>query len=257
MNNTFYPKKSLGQNFLCDPNIIRKIVGVIAPQQGNTIVEIGPGNGALTDYLVGKCKELILIEKDEQLVQNLQVKYGSYEQVSIFHGDILTMEWQPFLPADKIVGNLPYNISSQILFAVYHHASHLREAIFMVQKEVALRLVAKPSTKEYGIMTVLTPLYGKAEILFHIPPTVFFPRPKVNSSLIKIYLTPDIHKDIEDKEFFHHLVRTAFNQRRKTLRNSLKTLIGTQQISDIDLGLRAEALSFEDFKRLYHHLKEN
>lgn len=252
-----YPKKSLGQNFLQDPNIIRKIVDTVQPLPDETIVEIGPGRGAITSYLAGKCRELILIEFDQNLADTLQKEYETDRHVRIIRDDILKTDWKEFLPADKIVGNLPYNISSQILFTLYKHAMDVGEAVFMVQKEFARRLVAEPSTKDYGIMTILTRLYGQAEILFHIPPTVFFPRPKVDSSLVRIRLDSDNNQDIDDKAFFHQLVRTAFNQRRKTLRNSLKKITGDQSIPCMDLSLRADALTFEDFKRLYHILKRD
>ncbi|HAE87093.1 TPA: hypothetical protein DCG86_03615 [Candidatus Marinimicrobia bacterium] len=252
---TPHPKKSLGQNFLQDPNIIRKIVKAIQPRSDETIVEIGPGRGAITSYLAGKCRDLILIEFDQDLADALKEEYEADRHVRIIRDDILKTDWKDFLPADKVVGNLPYNISSQILFTLYSHAPEVGEAVFMVQKEFARRLVAEPSTKDYGIMTILTRLYGKAEILFHIPPTVFFPRPKVDSTLVKIRLDPDKNRDIDDKAFFHQLVRTAFNQRRKTLRNSLKKITEDQPMLSVDLSLRAEALTFEDFKRLYHILK--
>ncbi|MGC9513172.1 MAG: 16S rRNA (adenine(1518)-N(6)/adenine(1519)-N(6))-dimethyltransferase RsmA [Fidelibacterota bacterium] len=254
---TPYPKKSLGQNFLQDPNIIRKIVDAVQPRPDDIIVEIGPGRGAITSYLAGKCRELILIEFDQDLANTLQKEYETDRHVRIIRDDILKTDWKEFLPADKVVGNLPYNISSQILFALYSHAPDVGEAVFMVQKEFARRLVAEPSTKDYGIMTILTRLYGKAEILFHIPPTVFFPRPKVDSTLVKIRLDSGNNQDIDDKAYFHQLVRTAFNQRRKTLRNSLKKIAEDRSIPSVDLSLRAEALTFEDFKRLYHILKED
>ncbi|MCD6233994.1 MAG: hypothetical protein DRP86_03300 [Candidatus Neomarinimicrobiota bacterium] len=254
-DNISYPKKFLGQNFLQDPNIIRKIVDAIQARPDETIVEIGPGRGAITSHLAGKCRELILVEFDKNLAGALRKQYETDPHVRLIQGDILKTDWKAFLPAGKVVGNLPYNISSQILFTLYTHASDVGEGIFMVQKEFARRLVAQPSTKDYGIMTILTRLYGEAEILFHIPPTVFFPRPKVDSSLVKIHLNPDKNRDISDKTFFHYLVRTAFNHRRKTLRNSLKKITGDRKIPSVDLSLRAEALTFEDFKGLYHILK--
>lgn len=255
-DNYSHPRKSLGQNFLQDPNIIRKIINAINPHPDETIVEIGPGRGALTSHLSGKCRKLILVEVDNNLACELREKYKNRDDVAVFQADVLKTDWQVFLPADKVVGNLPYNISSQILFTLYSHASGVREGIFMVQKEFARRLTAQPSTKDYGIMTVLTQLYGHADILFHIPPTVFFPRPKVDSSLVRIKLDPGVNQDIDDKDFFHRIVRTAFNQRRKTLRNSLKKMTGDGDIPGIDLRLRAEALPFEEYKRLYHILKQ-
>ncbi len=256
MNKACYPRKSLGQNFLTDPNIIRKIIRYIDPCPQDHIVEIGPGQGALTNLLIGECSQLTLIEVDPRMAEMMENRYDMHPGLKVIRGDILKVDWNSFLPADKIVGNLPYNISSQILFTLYKHASKAGKAVFMVQKEFARRLIATPSTKDYGIMTVLTRLYGEAKILFHIPPTVFFPRPKVDSTLVAIQLLPESNRDIEDREFFHYLVRTAFNQRRKTLRNSLKKVIGERDVPEIDTGLRAEALSFQDFKTLYHALKQ-
>lgn len=248
-------RKSLGQNFLHDPNIIRKIIAYINPESDDLIVEIGPGTGALTRHLAGQCSKLFLIELDDYLFAALQKDYSHAKNVFFIHADVLKADWNEFLPVNKCVGNLPYNISSQILFKLYSHAKDVNEAVFMVQKEFACRLVAQTSTKDYGIMTVLTHLYGNAEILFHIPPTVFFPKPRVTSSLIRIRLYPGRYSDIVDKSFFHQIVRTAFNQRRKTLRNSLKDLIINKDISGFNLSRRAEELPFSDFQELYHILK--
>lgn len=256
MNNLPHrPRKSLGQNFLQDPNIIRKIITHINPVKDERIVEIGPGTGALTHSLANQCKRLTLIELDEKLFDLLQEEYAQTGNVVVIHADVLKTDWNEFLPACKFVGNLPYNISSQILFKLYSHAKDVNEAVFMVQKEFARRLVAETSTKDYGIMTVLTRLYGDAEILFHIPPTVFFPKPRVTSSLVRIHLRPDRYENIDDKIFFHQIVRTAFNKRRKTLRNSLKDLIKGRDVLGFDLSRRAEELPFSDYQQLYNILK--
>lgn len=246
-----FAKRSLGQNFLTDDNMIRKIIRAIHPVTGEKIIEIGPGRGALTTYLAESGCELTAIETDHVLAALLTESFAGNKQVNIHDADALKSSWQSILPAEKIVGNLPYNIASQLIIKSFAHYAGIREAVFMVQKEFAERLTAYPGSKAYGIISVYAALYSETSILFHIPPTVFKPVPHVDSSLIHILFKKELAlRDIE-LETFHQLVRTAFNQRRKTLRNSLKIYYVPELETQFPWHLRADAISPELYIDLY------
>lgn len=230
------PKKSLGQNFLTDRNIIRKIIAALEAQAGDSVLEIGPGEGALTNELaVMPLQSLLAVEFDVRSVHLLSARFPktSHPHVSIHHGDVRSFALHPYAEQQlqqhnrklKIIGNIPYNITSDILFWLYDAAPLLDCAIIMMQKEVARRLVAAPRTKDYGILTVATSFCAKARILFDVAPGCFFPRPSVTSSVVElrfpnaIGVAPDVYPHVKP------LVNAAFNQRRKVLANALKTYI--------------------------------
>tara|TARA_R100001143_G_scaffold63588_2_gene72764 strand:+ start:6198 stop:6977 length:780 start_codon:yes stop_codon:yes gene_type:complete len=247
-------KKSLGQHFLKDGNMIRKIVDSIDAQPEDHVIEIGPGAGALTDYLVERFRNLTVIEIDQRMVELLSAKYPALD---IVNKDILKYDWTEILKSDKtihVIGNLPYYITSQILFSIMEQRSHISTALLMMQKEVADRIVADSGSKVYGILSVQCQLMSRPEILFDVPPTVFVPPPSVESSVVKfIFDKPDLAcSDINLKK----VVRMAFNQRRKKLSNALKRLNSDLPEEEFDFTLRAEAFSPEMYEKLTARLEQ-
>jgi 16S rRNA (adenine1518-N6/adenine1519-N6)-dimethyltransferase len=222
----FAPKKSLGQNFLQDANIIRKIAAALNAPEDASVIEIGAGTGALTEELLQHHQHLTAIEIDERAIAYLQEKFP---QLHLIHADILQVKWRDLdLPTDTrhfVLGNLPYYITSQILFSILDGFPYIERAILMMQLEVAERLIAMPRTKEYGILSVWTQLFSVPKVLFSVSKNVFYPKPEVTSAVVglDINATPQWTTEVE-VEWVRKVVRMAFNQRRKTLRNSLKQL---------------------------------
>lgn len=247
-------KKSLGQNFLIDKNISNKIVNNLACPSGGYAFEIGPGTGALTELLLNKGVQLTAIELDKRAVEELEKSFPTekYANLTLLNQDFLKFDiWRYYQGLDinqklYAIGNIPYNISSKIFFALFDNASIINEAVLMIQKEVAQRLVAKPKSKAYGILTVAIELIGSAKILFDVPPSCFHPRPKVTSSIIKFNFD-DSGLDHKGFKSTMAIVRAAFNQRRKTLRNALKSYIETKTGEKIDLVLSPEKLDGIDY----------
>lgn len=221
---SFRTKKSLGQHFLTDNNIITKILKSVNTEEGDRVIEIGSGTGALTKWLVQQHKDVHAIEVDQRAVAVLEEQL---EGLTIHQKDVLKVDWKELISETGktvVIGNLPYYITSPILFSLLEHRLHFSEAILMMQKEVAQRLVAIPSTKEYGILSVQTQLMSTPELLFDVSPNSFSPPPKVMSSVIK--LTFNKPKLPCSDATLKSVVRTAFNQRRKKLSNSLKPALG-------------------------------
>lgn len=266
------PKKSLGQNFLHDKNIAKKIVNALALQDNDLIVEIGAGTGFLTKELLQNNIFLLAYEIDKRAIETLNSLFSTSSNIEIIHQDFLETNFEDILKhnnADsiKIVGNLPYNISSQILFKLFDNRNFISKAIIMLQKEVAQRLNANIKTKEYGILSVATNLIGKARILFDVSPHCFYPQPAVMSSIVEIVF----HKNqttIIDYKAVMEFVRAAFSQRRKKLKNSLssylnkKCSININILEDIAMkndinyfSKRAEELTVDDFIKFYTFLK--
>jgi 16S rRNA (adenine1518-N6/adenine1519-N6)-dimethyltransferase len=249
------PKKSLGQHFLRDPNTIRKIADALEAPAEAAVVEIGPGMGALTGELARRFENLLAIEVDQRAVEYLA---ESLPEVEVRHQDILEIDWAQ-LAAEKgedlwVIGNLPYNITSPILFGLLDARTHFRRALVMMQKEVAERLVAEPRTKAYGILSVQTQLWSRPRLLFHVSRNVFFPRPDVESSIVSLDF--DSPAPQVNPEALRRVVRTAFNQRRKTLRNALRG-VANEKGRDVPpalAGKRAEELAPEEFVGLTEHL---
>ncbi len=219
----FSPKKSLGQHFLTDPNVARKIVGALqAPPEGH-VVEIGPGAGALTGLLLEAYPNLTAIEVDARAVAYLRAHHPGLD---VRQADVLEVDWSAL--ADEtgrslyVISNLPYSLTSPILFSLLDHRRCLREAVLMMQQEVARRLVAVPRTKDYGILSVLVQLYARPVLLFRVSRNVFYPKPDVTSAVIRLAFDERTAPDPGvDPAFLRAVVRAAFNQRRKTLHNSL------------------------------------
>jgi 16S rRNA (adenine1518-N6/adenine1519-N6)-dimethyltransferase len=245
------PKKHLGQHFLKDDNIARKIVDSLQPSE-SSILEIGPGMGVLTKFLLElPDKECYFMDTDRESIRYLNEAFPGHTGRFI-HGDILKYNLKTLFP-DKfdIIGNFPYNISSQILFKVLDHRQQVTHVVGMIQKEVAQRLAAGPGSKTYGILSVLLQAYYRIEYLFTVNETVFIPPPKVKSAVIR--LTRNDREKLDcDEELFFKVVKTAFNQRRKTLRNSLRIFYIDYERGELMhlAGKRAEELGVEDFVRL-------
>lgn len=216
------PKQSLGQNFLRDDNLARKIVSAITPRHNDVVLEIGPGEGALTRHLAPAVHRLIAVDIDRRVIDHLREEIND-TRVTFLHQDFLATDLPALAGAVKlrVVGNIPYNITSPILFHLLDHRTHISDITLMVQKEVARRLVASPSTKEYGILSVSFQLFTDVRLLFDVSPHVFVPQPKVVSSLIHAEVLAAPRFPVSSEEFFRRMVRSIFGKRRKTLRNSL------------------------------------
>ncbi|MEM8593636.1 MAG: 16S rRNA (adenine(1518)-N(6)/adenine(1519)-N(6))-dimethyltransferase RsmA [Pseudomonadota bacterium] len=247
------PRKRFGQNFLRDQHIIERIVSSINAQADDVLVEIGPGEGAITDYLAPRCKQLQLIEIDRDLAERLNTKYAHTDHVSLHTGDALAFNFSTVADTFRVVGNLPYNISTPLLINLIDHRTHVSDAHFMLQKEVVDRICAPPGNKTYGRLSILLQYYFQTEHLFDVPPESFFPPPKVDSAIIRLTSKP---ADLvaHNLPLFHSLCKIAFAQRRKTLRNNLKNAFSTEIVSQleehIDLTARPETLSVTEFVQL-------
>jgi 16S rRNA (adenine1518-N6/adenine1519-N6)-dimethyltransferase len=251
MMNEHRPRKRFGQNFLQHPQVIQQIIAAIAPREDDFLVEIGPGKGALTQPLLAQVQRLAAIEFDRDLVQYLNNQ--NWGELTIYQADVLKFDFaQLNQPVLRIVGNLPYNISTPLLFHVLQYADRVQDMVFMLQKEVVERIVAKPNCADYGRLSVMLQYYCQTEKLFDVSPTAFYPPPKVDSSVIQLipHQTPPVQ--IHDKTQFEKLVALAFSQRRKTLRNNLKPLLTTEQIEQVGINpqVRAETLTLVEFAAL-------
>ncbi|MEO1022686.1 MAG: 16S rRNA (adenine(1518)-N(6)/adenine(1519)-N(6))-dimethyltransferase RsmA [Bacteroidota bacterium] len=249
------PKKSLGQHFLTDRNVLNNIVREVNAVNQDRIIEIGPGTGALTRYLVSKSTDVHALEVDERAIELLK---GELPEVHLHKQDVLKADWEALIARDGdtyVVGNLPYYITSPILFALLAHRTQFKEAILMMQKEVAERLVANSSTKAYGILSVQTQLMSTPELLFDVSPNSFSPPPKVMSSVIRLRFNSPALGCTDHA--LKHVVRTAFNQRRKKLSNALKRVLGDYIPPGFDLDERAEHWSPQTYAKLAEHLEQN
>jgi len=256
----FSPKKSLGQNFLIDANIARKMVQLIAPQPEDTIVEIGPGFGVLTKYLIPIGCRYFGIEIDERLVPLLQKEYAAYPRAEILHQDFRKADLAALAAPEnklRLVGNIPYHITSSIVFAAFAQHRVLRDMTLTVQKEVAERIVAAAETggKDYGILSVISQTFAQTEILFTMSPHVFRPKPEVDSAVVRWTFQPP-PENLLDEAFYVRMVKAVFGQRRKTLRRSLASFL-QKELSPglpVDLQRRPETLSIRELIQLANAL---
>lgn len=235
-------RKRFGQNFLIDNTIIGRIVAVIAPKFDDNLLEIGPGQGAMTLPLLEAVKELNVIEIDRDLITLLE-SFGK-DNLIIHEGDALKFDLNTLPTPIRVVGNLPYNISSPILFHLLENRDKVVDMTFMLQKEVVERMVADNGSKIYGRLSVMIQAFFEAELIFIVPPESFNPAPKVDSAIV--YLKPLPKTAVKNMSIFQKIVKASFAQRRKTLRNCLKSLL-TQEQTTIDLSQRAEMLAVSDF----------
>jgi len=248
------PKKNLGQHFLTDRNIIEQIVYALDPKPGDLLVEIGPGQGAITFPLLKKHGHLTVIEFDRDLITPLSEAAHGLGELTIVHKDVLQVDFNK-LGADqaiRLIGNLPYNISTPILFHVLSHCQKIRDMHFMLQKEVVERMAAEPGSKVYGRLSVTLQALCEVIPLFDVPPHSFNPPPKVDSAVVRLIPRPADSVGIQDPVMFAAVVRDAFGQRRKTLRNALSKLCTTEQMQAVDIKpeSRAEQLPVSAFIRL-------
>lgn len=251
------PKKRLGQHFLTDNNIARKIANSLQAQDIQSLVEVGAGTGTLTQFLPGRYKNKTwLVEIDNEAVQILRGKFPEMNE-RIIEKDILKLDLgNVFTGKISLIGNFPYNISSQIFFKVLESKDQIKEVVCMVQKEVAERIRSGPGTKKYGILSVLLQAYYDIEILFTVNENVFFPPPKVKSSVMRLTRNNRDHLACNEHLFFR-IVKTGFNQRRKTLRNSLKNGLFNQKTDEALMSKRPEELGVEEFITLTNFISNN
>ena len=254
---TSRPKKSFGQHFLHERRYIDRIVSVIAPRADDFLVEIGPGEGALTFPLLAAAGKLTAIELDTDLIPTLEAKAASVGALSIVHADVLKVDFTAMAQRAgvarlRIAGNLPYYISSPILFHCVDHAAAIVDMHFMLQKEVVDRMAAEPGSKVYGRLSVMLQLACRVEPLFDVPPGAFRPPPKVDSSVVRLVPLPADARHDADPARLHAVVKAAFAQRRKTLGNALRQLMDADAIrsAGIDPKARAEVLAPMDFVAL-------
>ena len=249
------PRKRFGQNFLVDDGVIHAIVNAIHPQAGETLVEIGPGLGALTRPLLECLPHLHVVELDRDIVARLQKTWPA-ERLTIHAGDALKFDFGQLGNNLRIVGNLPYNISSPLLFCLMEFATHIRDMHFMLQKEVVERMVAKPSTHDYGRLSIMLQRRFHLEWLLDVPPTAFDPPPKVDSAVVRLIPKTPAEITLLDEAMFVRVVAAAFSQRRKTLRNTLANLLKPGDFGrlEIDAGRRAENLAVVDYEKITRYL---
>jgi len=258
----YRPKKFLGQNFLTDENLARKIVSSLEIKPEDTVVEIGPGQGVLTKYIQELTDDFFAVELDRQIAGQLEEKFGG--NVRIIHRDFLKIDLAEDIFAKrknkgrlKIIGNIPYNITTEIIFRLTENRNLVSSAVLMMQKEVAQRLTSSPGTKDYGILAVLIQLYSVPKILFSVPPEAFFPKPRVVSSVVKFDFPDKIHPET-DYGLLKEIVKKSFGKRRKTMRNSLKEFFTEKEIDpgkiDFDFTRRPESLSIEEFLSLTENI---
>ena len=250
-SSAYKTKKRFGQHFLHDQQIISQIVNSVPLTEDQTLVEIGPGQGAITMPLLQKFKQLTAIELDRDLIQTLTKNARAHGKLTLINDDILNVNFDALFAGKSlsIVGNLPYNISTPLLFHLLDSSSMITSMTFMVQQEVANRITADAGHKSYGRLSIMMQYYCDASYLFHVPPSSFSPPPKVDSAVIHLVPHKQLDSTLKDKTILDQIVKTAFSQRRKTIRNSLSNLVSAEQFekTGINPKLRAENLSLKDF----------
>jgi 16S rRNA (adenine1518-N6/adenine1519-N6)-dimethyltransferase len=247
-------RKRFGQNFLTDQGVVQRIVDAVAPEPGQLLIEIGPGQAALTWPLADSGAELKIMEIDRDLASSLQVQFAARDNVSVINADALqadfseVTEGRPF----RLVGNLPYNISTPLLFHVLQWSELITDMHFMLQQEVVRRMAASPGSKAWGKLSVMCQYRCSVTPLFNVPPEAFSPAPRVQSSIVRLIPHPQPPVRVANLSAFERVVNQAFSQRRKTLRNSLRSVLDAPSIESagIDPGIRPEMLSLEQFAAL-------
>ena len=252
---THRARKRFGQNFLVDQNIIERIVKAISPSPSQALIEIGPGQGAITDKLLQQAKQLDVIEVDRDLAALLRSRHGANPTFTVHEMDVLKFDFDLITcPEDgyRILGNLPYNISTPLIFHLLNYHEKIKDMLFMLQLEVVNRMASDAGDKNYGRLSIMVQYYCKVERLFKVPPGSFDPAPKVDSAIVKLTPYTVLPHPAQDVKTLQNVVRVAFTQRRKTLRNSLKTLLSPEQLTSIgvDGSLRPEKISLADYVKI-------
>ena len=265
------PNKKLGQSFLIDINVINRIADASNISEYDIVVEIGAGIGVLTESIARKAKKVIAVEIDRNLVEVLKDKLGSYDNVEVHSGDILKFDFNSVAEAHnsklKIIGNVPYNISSPLIFRLISFRPVISDFLLMLQKEIVQRLVSLPNNKIYGVPSVILQMFASVEKIFDVPSTCFYPQPKVESAMVRGAFREKPFVPLQDEMFFTGLVKAAFAQRRKMLINNLKKSKLLDKFSEADLSSaldsagidgkrRGETLSVSEFGNLSNILKE-
>jgi len=250
-----YLKKKLGQHFLVDQNIIKKLVRSISPNHLDIMVEIGPGDGAMTKLILPSVKRMYLIEKDLDLVDELAVIIGKYKNSNLIIQDVLKYDFSVLDKPFRVIGNLPYNISTEIIFKMCK-INKVEDMHFMLQKEVVDRMISKPNSKVYGRLSVMTQAYFVTKKLFDISKDVFIPKPKVKSSFIRLMPRKRIFKNDMHEEVFSNIVRSSFEGMRKMIRKSLCTYLNDNDYNNINVNpkLRAENLTVDDYLHISNYV---
>ncbi len=251
-------RKRFGQNFLSDPHYINRIVDSISPSDKDQMVEIGPGLGAITELLINSVNKLDLVELDKDLIPRLEQKFSGKQHLSIHQADALKFNFGELRlnkensPKLRIVGNLPYNISTPLIFHLLSFREHIQDMYFMLQKEVVERICAESNSKTYGRLSIMTQYYCDAEMLFTVPPGAFQPAPKVDSAIVKLSPKSEQFLTALDPKLLSEVVTASFNQRRKTIRNNLKKYINEEVLVEleIDPAARPETLSIDTYIKI-------
>lgn len=267
-------KKSLGQNFIIDTNILENIVDAGEVDENTTVIEIGPGIGALTEQIAKKAKEVFSFEIDGRLIELLEDALSDYSNITVIHEDILKVDLKKFQEeylkeADRLVviANLPYYITTPIVLHLIESPLAIEEMVLMMQKEVAQRLEAKPSTKEYGSLSIAIQAFVDVDIAFTVPRTVFMPQPNIDSAIVRLKTLEESRLDVIDEKLFFKITRASFGQRRKTIWNNLRRELNNKEkevflreafeSSGIDPSRRGESLNIQEFSKLanaiYNH----
>jgi 16S rRNA (adenine1518-N6/adenine1519-N6)-dimethyltransferase len=251
-------KKKFGQNFLVDRYFVSKIINEINPKKESIVLEIGPGKGAITEPILKKINHISVVEIDPDMIKILKHKIST-KNITILADDVLSINGEFFKKFNKIIGNLPYYIATEIILKLTKIYSSSSELYFMVQKEVAERITAKPSNKSFGRLSVILQYYFDTELLFEIPPEAFSPQPKITSAFIRLIRKKRVSPKVIDKDSFERIIKIAFSQKRKTIKNNFKNILFDKDFFNLEISpnIRSEALTIDQFIKLENYVTQN